>query len=178
MNLSDYIGSEIKKVKRKKLSKEKDEDEKKLVWNKDAKHWCRMFLKIKSDRTGTFIPGIPTSARIYSVFHHLLQAVSAYEKRTQTKVSAATYLRAHFSWYGNELYANQLLSDISWDLYRTFERIENTPYYKEVLGDITADAIMLRRLSEIRQEPESIILLSLKHSGLFSRKFLKSRGIK
>lgn len=174
MNLRDYVGQEVRKKKAKKKFELPI-----LKWRKREKHWARLYLMLRSKRTGENFYRIPNSQRMIKAFRKLLKQVTLYEQRTRLKVNPKIYIQAHFDWYGPHLFPNQMISRISMDLYVSHAAVKNvrtiviTPQQ-----DLLQQDAMLRSLAELRQEPPAIVLSALKRSGLFTRKFLRERGVR
>lgn len=173
MHLQDYIGAALKK-KRKTISKITFKD---FEWSQHEKHLYKIYASTKQKYIHSFVQyKTPKNRAIWKAFHVLSKLIKDYEKTTKAKVDLRVYMDAHFQWYGKYTYPAHLISRISWSLYFSHERTDNIPV--EIDESIHEQDKILAYLSYAREEPERIVLLSLKHSDIFTKGFLKSRGIK
>lgn len=182
MNVTEYVGAGIPKDEDAKKSAIKliKKKQKTVRWTKQERNLCRLFYALKANKAGTYFnSNIFKNVRVRATFQRLAKEIEKYEKDSCTKVDVLLYFGAHLSWFGYEMYPNQLLSNISWNLYQSHERIEHIPTVELTHhDDIMQQFKMLKKLARERKEPERVVLLSLKSSGLFSKEFLQQRGIR
>lgn len=178
MSVQNYVGAGIKKKKLKSITLEKVPEED-IRWSKAARHLCRIFYQITSEfKNKTFIPKVDHNKRVWKSFHQLDERIQKYENETSTKVDRVLYIKCHIEWFGKHIFPNQLLSEISWNLYQTHERVAHVPMVKlSNIAELLEQKNMLKKIATDRGEPERIVMLSLKDSGIFSETFLRSRGI-
>lgn len=173
INIRDYIGQEVKTKKAKPRFELPV-----LAWRKEEKHWCRLYLMLRSHKTGESFYRIPDSQRMIRAFRKLLKQVKRYESRTRLTVNPKIYIQAHFDWYGPHLYPNQMISKFSMNIYIAHVATKNVITMKVTpRDDRLQQHYMLRNIARLRQEPPAIVLRNLKHSGLFTKKFMRERGI-
>lgn len=180
-SIQEYVGAGIPpKQSKKSIQKLVSKKKKRIIWNKEAKQLCRLFYALKADKVGTYFNSkVFENTRVHATFHKLHASIKQYESETCTKVDKLLYLGCHLNWFGFDMYPNQLISDVSWNLYQTHERVEKVPTIElSHHDDVIQQFKMLKKLAQERKEPERVVLLSLKSSGLFSKEFLHQRGIR
>ena len=147
-------------------------------WLKAQRHLWRLFNQLRSEYTTWRPHKIPQDARLRKVFEKLNKRFNHYHDVSQDVIDPSLYMRAHFKFFGGKMFPSQLNSKCSFALYKTYIDIENMRVIPNSYNaSMLEQAKMVRRLADIRNESEKQVMKQLKHSGLLSKKFLKSRGI-
>lgn len=146
---------------------------------KRAKRFSRLFAAVKNNISGvSHIAVVQEDSGAFTCFIRLAERFEEISNTTGQEIDAVTYMKAHASHYGADLYPSHLISNHSLKLYKMYltEHIAETIRLSKE-ERIALDTEMLRQLSQTRNETEDEVLEALRDSGLFSADFLKERDL-